>query len=103
LTEVEVFPEPYRNDGTYDIIRNATTGESIVLHDFRNARYNRLGSLSINVHELTDEGEEDQRVLEEYFHEVVLPLSEMPKEEEGGGVGSNFDEEGLPIHTRVRR
>lgn len=39
---------------------------------------NRRGSLSINVHELTDEGEEDPRVLELYFRDVVLPLSKVP-------------------------
>jgi hypothetical protein len=50
--------------------------------DWRNHRQNRRGSISINVHELTDEGEEDPKVLEEYFKEVVLPLSVVPIEEE---------------------
>ena len=35
----------------------------------------RRGSLSINVHDLVDESEEPQRVLESYFVEVVLPLA----------------------------
>jgi hypothetical protein len=79
----------------------------MIIHDFRNAPKNRRGSLSINVHELTDEGEEDQRVLEEYFHDFVLPLSEIPKEDEegggGGGIDANFDSDGIPLRTRERR
>jgi hypothetical protein len=81
LTDAAVYPEPYRNDGTYDVLRSAETGEQVVLADWHNKRKIRRGSLSINVHELTDEGEEDQRVLEEYFREVVLPLSKIPLEQ----------------------
>lgn len=86
LTEADVLPEPYRNDGTYDILRSAETGESVVLADWRGTKVrdrakHRLGTLSINVHELADEGEEDVRVLQRYFEDYVLPLSEIPKEE----------------------
>ncbi len=87
-------------------------------------RNNRRGSISINVHELTDEGEEDQLVLKEYFNAVVLPLSVVPDstsdidndEEEGhpayasGGAAAarrrssgNMDFEEVPIRTRERR
>jgi hypothetical protein len=69
LTAPAVYPEPYRNDGTYDVLRSATTGESVVMSDWRN-RHKKQRRLSINVHELTDEGEEEQQVLEEYWNEV---------------------------------
>ena len=42
----------------------------------------RSGSISINVHELVDEGEENQRVLEQYFQDRVLPLAAATEEEE---------------------
>jgi hypothetical protein len=84
LTEREVLPEPYRNDGTYDILRS-DTGESVVMADWQNHRDMRKGSLSLNVHELVDEGEEDLIVLREYFQEVVLPLSKVPEEEAQAG------------------
>jgi hypothetical protein len=45
------FPTP---SGTYDILRSAETGESVLMSDWRDFR-TRRGSLSINVHELTDE------------------------------------------------
>ena len=42
----------------------------------------RSGSISINVHELVDEGEENQRVLEQYFQDRVLLLATATEEEE---------------------
>ena len=103
LTEKETLPEPYRNDGTYDVLKYAETGESVVMADWRNHRMNRRGSLSINVHELTDEGEEDHRVLTEYWKEVVLPLAVVPDEETGSGVGSDARSEEEVVMTRERR
>ncbi len=84
-------------------MRYAETGESVVMADWRNHRKNRRGSISINVHELTDEGEEDPKVLEEYFREVVLPLSVVPdkdSDEESGSIGSQISE---VVMTRERR
>ena len=63
------------------------------MSDWQNHRTNRRGSLSINVHELTDEGEEDPRVLEEYFKEVVVPLSVIPHEHKEGDDEFDSDEE----------
>jgi hypothetical protein len=76
LTEGSVFPEPFRDDGSYIALRDLDTQEMTVSRDWRN---NRRGSLSINVHELTDEGEENGLILETYFKEVVVPLSKPPK------------------------
>jgi hypothetical protein len=76
LTEGSVFPEPFRDDGSYIALRDLDTQEMTVSRDWRN---NRRGSLSINVHELADEGEENSLVLETYFKEVVMPLSKPPK------------------------
>jgi hypothetical protein len=55
----------------------------------------RKGSISINVHELADEGEEDHQVLESYFQELVLPLSKIPEKKEGddGDDGDNEEYE----------
>lgn len=76
LTEGNVYPEPFRDDGSYIALRDLDTQEMTVSRDWRN---NRRGSLSINVHELTDEGEENALILDTYFHEVVVPLSRPPK------------------------
>jgi hypothetical protein len=43
----------FLHTGTYDILRSAE-GESVLMSDWRDFR-TRRGSLSINVHELTDE------------------------------------------------
>lgn len=82
LTDKEVLPEPYRNDGSYITAYDVELNRKTVITDFRNMRENRRGSISINVHELLDEGEEDQQVLEQYFREVVLPLSKKPRPED---------------------
>lgn len=102
LTEPEVLPEPYRNDGSYDIIRS-TTGEVALMHDFRpNKRY--LGSISINVHELVDEGEENPLVLKQYFEDTVLPLSVIPPPSSEHGDGSDGeDDERRPLTKSPQR
>eukprot|EP01040_Poterioochromonas_malhamensis_P018730 gene18730-21936_t len=76
LTEGNVYPEPFRDDGSYIALRDLDTQEMTVSRDWRN---NRRGSLSINVHELTDEGEENALILETYFNEVVVSLPRPPK------------------------
>jgi hypothetical protein len=89
LTEPEILPEPYRNDGSYDIIKS-TTGEMALMHDFRpNKRY--LGSISLNVHELVDEGEENLLVLRQYFKDTVEPLAVIPPSHHGSEDGDHHD------------
>lgn len=98
LTEGDVLPEPYRNDGNYDILQSRETGEKVVMADWNRA--NRKGSISINVHELLDEGEEDPIVLQDYFDAVVLPLSKVPAVESS----QHSVEDDLPLlETRGRR
>jgi hypothetical protein len=92
LIEPEVYPEPYRNDGSYDIITCKTTGESTVLADFMHARQNRVGSISINVHEVTDEGEENQLILKQYWEDMILPLSVLPSSSHGSDDDGSEDE-----------
>ena len=72
LTEKEVYPEPYRNDGSYDALRTAGDDDAALQTEW----FDRRGSISINVHELEDEAEENQKVLEQYFKDVVLPLAQ---------------------------
>eukprot|EP00597_Dinobryon_sp_UTEXLB2267_P009397 CAMPEP_0170086304 /NCGR_PEP_ID=MMETSP0019_2-20121128/21018_1 /TAXON_ID=98059 /ORGANISM="Dinobryon sp., Strain UTEXLB2267" /LENGTH=640 /DNA_ID=CAMNT_0010303293 /DNA_START=83 /DNA_END=2005 /DNA_ORIENTATION=+ len=106
LTEKAVYPEPYRNDGTYDLIRSQNTEEIIVMSDWGRSKKNRVGSISINVHELVDEGEECQPVLEQYFSELVLPLARQADEEEDRirSSSSDFYDDHGPIlpPTRAR-
>jgi hypothetical protein len=111
----DALPEPYRNDGTYDILRSDTgeylyvftciysniltlcaAGERVVMADWNNHRAMRKGSLSLNVHELVDEGEEDIMVLREYFNEVVLPLSELPQSSASAGDASGDE---VSVHS----
>lgn len=91
------MPEPYRNDGNYDILRSRETGEKVVMADW--SRANRKGSISINVHELIDEGEEDPIVLQDYFDSVVIPLSKIPDPMDNAS-NHLMDRE---IETRARR
>lgn len=92
LTDKEALPEPYRNDGSYITARDVERNTATVIADFKNMRQNRRGSISINVHELLDEGEEDQAVLEQYFREVVLPLSKKPRvEDENSTLEDSFE------------
>jgi hypothetical protein len=103
LTEKEVFPEPYRNDGTYNILRCQTTGEEVVMSNWTAGRnVGRSGSISINVHELVDEGEENQRVLEQYFQDRVLPLATETEEEEEEEEDDWEDGKGKILMTRQR-
>lgn len=99
LTEDAIYPEPYRKDGTYDILKCKATGEAVVMSDWTNHRTNRRGSISINMNELADENEEDQIVLEEYFREFVLPLA---NEIENQNYYSD-EESQTPVITRERR
>ena len=96
-----MLPEPYRNDGTYNLLRCQTTGEMVLMSDWRNGRNaGRSGSISINVHELVDEGEENQLVLEEYFKDRVLPLARTVVEDDGSEDGD--DGKGRILMTRQR-
>ena len=102
MTEKEALPEPYRNDGTYNVLRCQTTGEELVMSDWRTDRAAaRSGSISINVHELVDEGEENQKVLEEYFKDRVLPLA-MEVEEDANASEDGDDGKGRILMTRQR-
>lgn len=94
----DVLPEPYRNDGNYDILHARDTGEKVVMADWNRA--NRKGSLSLNVHELVDEGEEDPIVLQDYFESVIVPLSKLP---DPADVESQHTKEDTPLVTRERR
>eukprot|EP00981_Chlorochromonas_danica_P010657 scaffold3296_cov159-Ochromonas_danica.AAC.24 len=94
----DVLPEPYRNDGNYDILHARDTGEKVVMADWNRA--NRKGSLSLNVHELVDEGEEDPIVLQDYFESVIIPLSKLP---DPADVESQHTKEDTPLVTRERR
>ncbi|RYH30611.1 hypothetical protein EON65_04580 [archaeon] len=81
----------YRNDGTYDILRGEG-GESVVMADWGRGRRGERGwggrdrtgrgSLSLNVHELVDEGEEDEVVLKEYFNTFVMSLADQIERDE---------------------
>lgn len=64
----------------------------------------RRGSVSINVHELLDNGEENELVLKTYFQEVVLPLAAAAGHSEVEGGSDVPRDEGLVnIMTRERR
>ena len=104
MTEKEVYPEPYRNDGTYNVLTCQTTGEEVVMADWAGTRAARTGSISINVHELVDEGEENQIVLEKYFEEFVYPLAkEADMKDRRSRSSSNDSDDNEPIlRTRQR-
>lgn len=57
--------------------------------DWKNSRQNRVGSISINVEELVDEGEENPLVLQEYWKEIVVPLSTLPDSSHGSDDGDD--------------
>lgn len=101
LIEPEIYPEPYRNDGTYDLLTCKTTGETVVLADWKHIRQNRVGSISINVDELVDEGEENPLVLKEYWNEIVLPMAVPPDSSHGSDDGN--DDERRPLRRRASR
>ena len=61
----------------------------------------RSGSISINVHELVDEGEENQKVLEEYFKDRVLPLAKEA-EDDASASEDGDDSKGRILMTRQR-
>ena len=69
--------------------------------DWHRGASNRKGSLSINVHELVDEGEEDIMVLKQYFNDVVFPLSQLPSEKEGDEESGHSEDK--PFIGRERR
>jgi len=74
------------------------------MSDWGRSKKNRVGSISINVHELVDEGEECQPVLEQYFSELVLPLASQANEDEDrirSSSGDFYDDHG-PILPPTR-
>jgi len=103
LIEKEVYPEPYRKDATYDLIRRRNTSvgsgsggrgrlgsvESVAPPAIHMIRH---GSISIDEQQLDDELEEDHDMLRAYFQEVVMPLSVIPKKKENNDARN-------PMHT----
>lgn len=61
---------------------------------------NRVGSISINVHELVDEGEENHLVLEKYFEELVVPLAHFTRGRSSSG--ESHDDRTSILHVRQR-
>ena len=98
-----MFPEPYRKeDGSSPAAAYSSNNTSSSIGDVEEggggntrgrasitATRNRRGSLSINVHDLVDESEEPQRVLESYFVEVVLPLAGIATSSTGHTTNAN--------------
>lgn len=122
LTESQVFPEPYRIDGSEDVLNRTTdladldtssySSRSLQLSGYGRSwrARDRRGSMSLNVHEHIDEDEVDQRVSEEYFHEFVVPLATAepdPEEAMEQGDGKSHSELrpgiGHASHTTPRR
>jgi hypothetical protein len=56
------------------------------------ARQNRVGSISINVHEVTDEGEENPLILRQYWQDMIVPLSQLPSSMHGSDDDGSEDE-----------
>jgi hypothetical protein len=105
LTEKAVYPEPFRDSSTdmfeIDNPLHAAASQSLGARDsYYNVemgmspmssptspagagavpkktgrRRRRVGSLSLNVNEVIDNGENDPVVLKNYFEQVVLPLA----------------------------
>jgi hypothetical protein len=86
LTEKPVYPEPYRIDGSFDYLKNGYNGTEAPSSE-------RRGSLSLNVHEVVEEGEDSEVVLQAYFNQFVLPLSKETNDHTDDD--SKYDEENI--------
>ena len=80
LTELPVYPEPYRKDLDSKFTQGAPSA--------------RRSSMSLDVYDILNETEEDNNTLQTYFNEYVVPLADefVPKKKV---VKSNEDKKNL--------
>jgi len=92
LTESPQYPEPYRNFMIHldDVESNSDP----------NHRPNRRGTISIDIEELTHEGEDNESTLFTYFHDYVVPLAS-----EGQAINNENDRDATinPLYENRQR